>query len=133
MHRWAGLLEFCLKYSRDPKLVTYFKEHEVFSIIRQLGGESRVVGYVSNMLEYIIYSVDTKHGIDISEQIIKELPEYREAIMSLGDRLIEQGEQQRAAFIASNLLAKGMTVKEVKELTGLTYKEIRELKEKLED
>ncbi len=44
---------------------------------------------------------------------------------------LEQGETKKSKEIAKNMLKKGMKIKDISEITGLTEEEIKNIKQKL--
>lgn len=80
----------------------------------------------SGMLEYL---VEEGRCIDHSKfiQLVTEIaPNYREEIMTLGQQLRFEGERKATLEIAKTMLATGMPVDKIKELTKLSDQDLAE-------
>jgi succinate dehydrogenase flavin-adding protein (antitoxin of CptAB toxin-antitoxin module) len=60
----------------------------------------------------------------------RSLKVYRDDLLVMNTKF-EEGEKNKAKEIAKNLLKKGMPIKDVIEVTGLSFEEIMELKAEL--
>ncbi len=144
-HGLAALMEMLLKHYRTKDFVGQLK-HLVDSglwahTIHQLGQT-----YLTDVLHYAFYSSGDTHSPSadtLIQRLAETLPDEREAIMTLGELLEQRGEQrgqqkgrlegqqqgehQKALAIAKNMLAKGVELAFIEEVTELSADEITTL------
>ena len=135
----SGLLLMKSVFSKDIKGV-----ERVFDLWSKMGFKDEKL-----IISLLFYIVETR---DIEEEKLKELIEEKniggdEIMRTLGRRWyeegkqegiqegiqkgIEKGELERAKKVAKNMLIRGLDIKLISEVTGLSEKEVEEIKRKL--
>ncbi|TAK73139.1 MAG: Rpn family recombination-promoting nuclease/putative transposase [Gammaproteobacteria bacterium] len=124
-YAWAGVMEFALKhiYARDvlPHIIDII---DVLCYLDRSGGRS----YVSLVLQYFLERGDIQ-DIETFFRLINEhiSEEIGEKVMTGAERLIEKGIEKGKLEVAKQLLAKGIEMAFVAQVTGLPVTKIQEV------
>ena len=128
-HDWLGLSEYVFKYRQSPN----FSEAVLILFpwlerIEQQGGSK----FVKLVIRYVF------DGMESAEEqlFIKKAREYSQSklggeVMTLTEQIMARGVQQGKQIIAQNLLAEGMAVTRVVQVTGLSFNEVTKMNESI--
>lgn len=85
-----------------------------------------------SLINYLIQAGETDDAEAFVRNLAQKVPQHEEALMTIAQQLeqkgIEKGRQEGKLEIADKLLKKGMELKSVKELTGLTDEELAKIR-----
>ncbi|EMJ48765.1 Rpn family recombination-promoting nuclease/putative transposase [Leptospira santarosai] len=112
----------------DLEFITHLPE--LFSLLLEIEEESKRVAILRKLLLYIYWVRDYKPSELKGILQRSNLDEYKELIVTTAQRLISEGIQQGIEKgkleDARKMLAKGIDLKTVLEITGLTEKTLKE-------
>ena len=126
-HGLSAPLELLQKhvFQRDiwRTLNIFFKEKLFQQLEIKLGSQ-----YVFHVVKYVIEQTDLTNVATFLEQLIESLPNERDTIMTIADRLIDRGVQQGMQQgvlegkleVARSLAARGYDLSTIAEITGLS-------------
>lgn len=133
---WLAVMMMVMKYAKSKDIVSRLLDMKPMLV--KIGGKNYI--YIEMIFRYIIDQADTEEineVVDIFKNLVSE--EDREKIMTIADRLIEQGIQKgiqlgkqegiqlEKMHIASNMLAKGQSISFISEVTGLSEAEVKRI------
>jgi len=126
-HRRVALLEFLQKHVYQRDLIQYLEQ-----IVSLLSLEYTTDSQQEPLLNYMLCCGDSTDFYAFIHQIAERLPQHREELMTIADRLradahqkgMQEGKQEEALRIARTLLAKGLERDVVLSITGLSEKDL---------
>ncbi|QXD01001.1 Rpn family recombination-promoting nuclease/putative transposase [Klebsiella sp. PL-2018] len=129
-HRSVALLSLVMKHIRTRDLMLYLKDIVMLVTLGTMTEEQFLT-----IINYILQSGEKTQSRAFLEQLIREIPQHEEGLMTIAEQLreegklqgIQQGIQQTAESIARNLLASGVPVETVKQATGLSLQQLEQL------
>ncbi|WP_213134359.1 Rpn family recombination-promoting nuclease/putative transposase [Citrobacter sp. FP75] len=121
-HRRVAMLELIQKHIRQRDLI---------GLVEQLAS-LLVNGYANDrqlkaLLNYIMRSGDAPRFNEFIHEITERLPQQKERLMTIADRLREAGKQDEAWRIARLMLENGIDSEVVEKITELTLEEIMDV------
>ncbi len=127
-HGLAAVMEMLFKHYQAKDVVNKFKQivrNSVFTqTIYQIG-----TPYFEDVLHYMLYSNGDEHSPSANtliDMLVETLPNEREVIMTFGEQLERKGKLE----VAKNMLAAGVDLAFIKQVTELSDEEITALVEK---
>jgi len=131
---WSGMMEILMKHIRDSDLLQKWTEMSEFlpEYAESVGG----VGYIISMMHYSLTVMQEDDTMILKELVREKLNEEEgEEIMASFaqvwfDKGSNEGRLEATYKFAINLLAEGMDVERVAQLTGLSVKEVLSLGKK---
>ena len=137
---WSGLLEFFLKHRHEKKLLKRWQE--IADILPELTKISIGYNYIEMILHYTLTSIDKDDKIELAKMLVDSLNQekgeemmtslaqaWKEEGMEIGQALGEaRGEARGKMEVARNLINTGLTAEVIARATGLTIKQIKDLK-----
>jgi predicted transposase/invertase (TIGR01784 family) len=154
-HGLAALLEMLFKHHRSKQFLSIMrkliKSNLLQTVIKQLD-----IAYLTDMLNYIVNTSQDEIEPQAAQHLIRELiqvfPQEREVIMTFAQQLKQEGRQEglqegmtfarqlkqegrqegrqeQGMMIAKKMLAKGLDIAFIKELTNISEKELADLEQ----
>lgn len=99
---------------------------EGFGILNDVMKKDTATYYLESCLRYVLSVRD-----DIIEIAEKVSVEGRGLIMTVADKLIQEGMEQAMKRMAKNAIVKGIKLQDILELTGLTESDIEKIKKEM--
>ncbi|WP_342220778.1 Rpn family recombination-promoting nuclease/putative transposase [Rickettsiella endosymbiont of Miltochrista miniata] len=148
-HGLAALLEMLFKHHRSKQFLsimrTLIQTNLVQNVIKQLD-----IAYLTDMLNYILNTSQDETRSQAAQHLIHELiqvfPQEREVIMTFAEQLRQEGRQEaiqegsvfaqqlkqegrqeEGIMIAKKMLAKGLDITFIKELTNISEQALADL------
>jgi predicted transposase/invertase (TIGR01784 family) len=122
-HRYhLGIALSLMQAIHEKNILSYLNKikHLIYTVSRE---DLHIPEY---MLGYILDNAEGKNEDLIIEFFANTVSEeHRGKIMSMADRLVEKGAQQRTEQIVCNMLASNMTVEDIAKVTRLPLEEIK--------
>ena len=137
-HNLIGLLEFCQKHVRDRKFLQQATEDLAYIInkLDQYANQQQHIAsagwikeYINGSLHYIYYFANITNDEEFSKKLESVELVKRENIMgALARKIEQQGIEKGKAEVAKSMLAAGSNLEFITKVTGMTEKEINDLK-----
>jgi len=124
---WSYVMLMLMKHINTPEVTNYLLDF--IPELRQIESEPGGREFILRAIEYLMSRGDAARTDLIRDIINRELVgNARKDIMTIADRLREQGRYEGSVVIARNLINAGMDLGEVSEITGLTHEETTKVK-----
>lgn len=125
-HRRVALLELIQKHIRQRDLLGLV-EHIATLLVRGCANDSQIKA----LFNYLLRSGDAVRFHEFLQAAVERLPEHKERMMTIADRLREEGAQQgkreEALRIARTMFENGIDSAMVQLITGLSAEELASL------
>jgi predicted transposase/invertase (TIGR01784 family) len=138
---WCGVMEFIMKHIYERDILPFIES--IDDLLSSLAKED--IDYIKVILCYTAYKGESNSFEEVVKTFSKTVPDNRRSeIMTIAESLVQKGRmegrtegieigvEKGVKLTATNLLNKGMTVDFVAETTGLSFKEVLELKSNIE-
>jgi predicted transposase/invertase (TIGR01784 family) len=148
---WCGVMEFIMKHIYERDILPFIEN--IDDLLSSLAKED--IDYIKVILCYTAYKGESNSFEEVVKTFSKTVPDNRRSeIMTIAESLVQKGRMEgrtegrmegrtegrmegrtegiQIMLTATNLLNKGMTVDFVAETTGLSLKEVLELKSNIE-
>ena len=136
---YFGLMMYFMSRIREKDIFTSLQE--VVELINRISNEGSIE-YIESILYYVIERADSEKVEGILSEFKKAVtPEHSERLMTIAERLkeqgkeigiqigIEKGKEEGVKKVAINMLLRKLDEKIISESTGLTIEEIQKLKQ----
>ena len=140
---YFGLMMYFMAHIREKDIFPYL--HEVVDLINKISNDGDIE-YIESILYYVIDKADSEKVDGILSEFKKAVtPEHSEKLMTIAERLREQGKEigmqigiergmekgreEGIKKVALNMLLKKLDEKIISESTGLSLEEIKKLKQ----
>ena len=140
---YFGLMMYFMAHIREKDIFPYL--HEVVELINKISNDGDIE-YIESILYYVIDKADSEKVDGILSEFKKAVtPEHSEKLMTIAERLREQGKEigmqigiergmekgreEGIKKVALNMLLKKLDEKIISESTGLSLEEIKKLKQ----
>lgn len=122
-HRRIALLELMQKHIRKRDLMGLM-EQLVALLIKGYANDSQL----KTLFNYMMQTGDAAHFSEFLAEVAQRSPHHKERLMTIADRLrqqgIQQGKRDEAQRIARMMLADGIDAHTVARITGLPVDEL---------
>lgn len=144
---WAGLMEFMLKHARVRQALSLveairdwfpiLEAAKAYDFIELIFCYTVANSHGKEEIKQIVHTYENQLSSTGGQQLMSALQEYIDEQVSYGIRQgleqgieqgIEKGRQQGLKQTAYKMLLKGMPIKDIQEVTGLSIKQIQQLK-----
>lgn len=107
---------------------------KALTFLREIKNKEKGIDYLETMMRYV-FSTGKNLTEEDAQQVMKQIettyPEGSEVIVTLAERYMEKGMEKGKMEVAKNLILKGLSTKDIIEVTGLEEKEINKIKKQV--
>jgi predicted transposase/invertase (TIGR01784 family) len=119
------------KYIFDPELLE--KIPEILGLLNKLSSKSNATEYLEVMLRYLFASLDSSKSEMFKEEVVKAIKSGGTIMPTIAEELLKKGRQEGKLEDAEKMIQKGMTNADIRDITGLSIKEIDGLRKSVKN